>query len=68
MAMSALLFVVLVSDKPAIMARFIVPLIVVVPVVFLLSLALRVAQLVFRTRGAVSAGRRITSAGDFSKL
>jgi hypothetical protein len=54
--MSSVMFVVLVADEPQVMVHFIVPLIAAVPAVFLLSIALRVAQLVFRACSADSAG------------
>jgi hypothetical protein len=57
-AMSAPMLVVLVSDKPAIMALFIVPLIVVIPGVFLVALMLRAASAVPRMLRAATRRRR----------
>jgi uncharacterized integral membrane protein len=56
--MSSVMFVVLVGDKPAIMARFVVPLIVVIPGVFLVALMLRAASAVPRMFRAATRRRR----------
>jgi hypothetical protein len=59
-AMSPLMFVVLVADKPAVMAQFVVPLIVAVPTVFLLFLVLRATIAVSRMLRAAPRRQRCT--------